>query len=195
MKSIGILYATREGQTKRIAEYIAAALRVRGVTSDIRDIGAGTQPQLADYSAVILAASVHAGKHEPEMLKFVKRHGADLDGLPAAFVSVTLSQAGAERVMATAEERAPFMADVQKMLNEFFNETGWHPNRVQPVAGALLYTKYNFFVRFIMKRIAKKAGAETDTSRDYEYTNWATLERFVDAFLRDIEGDEERKAS
>jgi menaquinone-dependent protoporphyrinogen oxidase len=31
-----------------------------------------------------------------------------------------------------------------------------------------------------MKRIARKAGAPTDTSRDYEFTNWQALDRFVE---------------
>ena len=30
-----------------------------------------------------------------------------------------------------------------------------------------------------MKRIACKAGGDTDTSRDYDYTNWAALDRLV----------------
>src|SRR5215467_13612460 len=68
----------------------------------------------------------------------------------------------------------------------FFDQTSWHPNRVKPVAGALLYTKYNFIVRFIMKRIAKKAGAATDTSRDYEYTDWLSLNRFIDEFADEL---------
>ena len=37
-----------------------------------------------------------------------------------------------------------------------------------------------------MRRIAKKAGAETDTSRDYEYTDWVALDRFVEEFGEEI---------
>jgi menaquinone-dependent protoporphyrinogen oxidase len=48
------------------------------------------------------------------------------------------------------------------------------------VAGAILYTKYNFLLRFVMKQIAKKAGASTETSQDYEYTDWVALDRFVE---------------
>jgi menaquinone-dependent protoporphyrinogen oxidase len=50
---------------------------------------------------------------------------------------------------------------------------------VLPVAGALAYSKYSFFVKLVMKTIAWKAGGPTDTSRDYEFTDWATLDRFV----------------
>jgi len=31
-----------------------------------------------------------------------------------------------------------------------------------------------------MKIIARKAGGHTDVSRNYEYTDWAALERFVE---------------
>jgi menaquinone-dependent protoporphyrinogen oxidase len=185
MKSIGVFYATREGQTRRIAEHVGANLKSRGFEVDIsnvRDLPANPAVDLGRYAAVILAASVHAGAHESEMVKFVKRSLAQLEHLPAALLSVTLTEAGVERVNATPEEHARFAADVDMMLNHFYEQTGWHPRKVKPVAGALLYTKYNFMIRFVMKRIAKSAGADTDTSRDYEYTDWAALDRFVNEF-------------
>ncbi len=30
-----------------------------------------------------------------------------------------------------------------------------------------------------MKRIARKVGFDGDTSRDYEFTNWPVVDRFV----------------
>jgi menaquinone-dependent protoporphyrinogen oxidase len=65
------------------------------------------------------------------------------------------------------------------MIDVFVKETGWRPERTLPVAGALTYSRYNIFVRFVMKRIARAAGAPTDTSRDYEFTNWPALDRFA----------------
>lgn len=35
-----------------------------------------------------------------------------------------------------------------------------------------------------MKRIAAKAGGETDTSHDYDYTDWADLRAFTHDFRR-----------
>ena len=66
------------------------------------------------------------------------------------------------------------------MIDTFLAETGWHPSKVRAVAGALSYTKYNFLVRFVMKRIAKAQGASTDTSRDHELTDWEALDHIVD---------------
>jgi menaquinone-dependent protoporphyrinogen oxidase len=138
MKQVAVLYATREGHTGRIADYIAADLRRLGcepVICNLRDEGAGSILEKAD--AAIVAGSVHAGRHEAELVDFVKTHRAELESKPAAFLSVTLSETGAEDAARAPEERARFAADVQTVIDGFFAETGWHPQRVKPVAGAL----------------------------------------------------------
>src|SRR5512141_1085198 len=105
MKTIGVLFATREGHTRRIAEHVAADLRVRGLHPEVENLRERAAAiNLRDYSGVILAASVHAGEHEAEMVKFVKAHRGALEAIPAAFLSVTLSEAGAERTDATPLE-------------------------------------------------------------------------------------------
>jgi menaquinone-dependent protoporphyrinogen oxidase len=184
-KPIAVFYSTREGQTQKIAAHVANNLRGRGLKVDVRNVSDVGFSDLNQYAGVVLAASVHAGQHASEMVSFVKDHIAELERLPAAFLSVTLSEAGAERPDATAQEHSRFATDVQKMLDVFFEKTGWRPKYVRPVAGALLYSKYSMLVRFVMKRIARSAGASTDTTRDYEYTDWAALDRFVDEFATD----------
>ena len=181
MKPVLVLYGTREGQTRRIAEHIAATVRSRGREADVVD--AANLPQgfsLDNYAAAIVAASVHTGKHEKEIVAFVKLHRSELERIPAVFLSVSLSEAGAEDPAASPEHRARAAADVQRMIDVFLKDTGWHPSKVRAVAGALSYTKYNFLVRFVMKQIAKSQGASTDTSRDHELTDWAALDHIVD---------------
>jgi menaquinone-dependent protoporphyrinogen oxidase len=174
-----ILYATREGQTRRIALRIAEGLKLRGVKVDAFNVRAAVPTDWSRYSAACVAASVHRGHHEPEIVEMVKAHRADLERLGASFVSVTLSEAGVEDPKRTDAVRQQAIADVQRMLDVFVEETGWRPARMFPVAGALAYSKYNILVRFIMKRIARKEGAPTDTSRDYEFTNWDAVDRFA----------------
>ena len=175
-----VIYATREGQTHRIAEHIASELRAAHVDVDVYDVGRlASSIDWSRYSTVCVAASVHGGHHEREMIAFVKRNRQDLARLGAVFVSVTLSEAGAEDPKAPKERREQSAADAQRMIDVFVKETGWRPARALPVAGALAYSRYNFIIKFVMKRIARKAGAPTDTSRDYEFTDWAALDRFV----------------
>src|ERR1041385_1950333 len=142
MKPVGILYATRQGQTKRIADYLESALAAQGLHVESRNLRYTPSTIWLDgYSAVILAASVRLGRHEPEMIRFVKDHLAELGRMPAAFLSVSLSQAGVELPGATFQQRSAAAASVQKVLQKFFAGTGWRPKRVKAVAGALLYTR------------------------------------------------------
>ncbi len=180
MKSVAVIYATREGQTRKIAERIQADLEVRGVGVDLQNVSDVAAFDKNRYGAVVLAASVHAGHHEKEMVNFVKAHRDELSELPTAFLSVSLSHAGYQRCACDVARREEFGKNVADVIDAFFRETGWHPALARPVAGALVYQQYNPFIRFVMRRIAAKAGADTDTSKNYEYTDWVDLDRFVD---------------
>ena len=108
---------------------------------------------------------------------FARQHRDALRDLPTAFFSVSLTAAfpGAAHL----EEAASYVVT-------FIRETGWRPGRVHHVAGALLYTRYDFMKRTLARLIAREAGAVTDTSRDVEYTDWTQLEHDVIAFLASL---------
>lgn len=187
MKPVVVLYATREGQARRVAERLAEAVRKHKLGTDLMDLAQLPSGfTLAGYSAAIVSASIHVGKHEREVVAFARHHAASLNRIPTAFVSVSLSEAGAEDMDAPEERRAQAAADVRRMIDGFLKETGWRPTLIQAVAGALRYSQYNFLVRFVMKRISRKAGGDTDTSRDYEYTDWTAVDRIADELVRAI---------
>ena len=175
MSRILILYGTTDGHTHSIADAIGRALQVGGVQVDV--VKAGTfEPVMELYDAVIVAASVHAGKYQKPVVDWASAHAAELNARPTAFVSVSLG------ILQKSDPRV--MADIEANVRQFLTTTGWQPSAIQQVAGALLYTRYNFLKRWIMKRIVAKAGGDTDTSRDYEYTNWEELRAFADEFRR-----------
>ncbi|HEY1438459.1 MAG TPA: flavodoxin domain-containing protein [Casimicrobiaceae bacterium] len=189
MKALAVLYATREGQTRRIAEHVAARLRMREFVVDVLHVGRGLSPDfdLARHAGAVVAVSVHFGKHEKAMVEFVKTHRTELERIPSAFLSVSLSEAGAEDANATAERRKRASANVNVVIGKFLRETAWSPTHVHPVAGALLYRQYGAIVRLVMRFIAKLTRATTDTSRDHEYTDWQALDRFADELASDVE--------
>ena len=174
-----VFYATRQGQTHRLADHVAAELDRLGIHTDVRNVREQPMVDWSRYDVAFVAASVHLGRHEPEMLAFVRQHRQELERLDAAFFSVSLSEAGAEDRTMPFEQRMKSAADVAQMIDRFVEDTGWKPQHTLPVAGALAYSRYNFIVRFLMKRIARKAGAPTDTSRDYEFTDWWSVDRFA----------------
>jgi menaquinone-dependent protoporphyrinogen oxidase len=175
-----VFYATREGHTRQIAEHIARDLCAHGIEVGLFDLRTDHRAIRWDhYDRVFLAASVHAERHEPEMVGFVKAHRHDLERLCAAFLSVNLFEAVAEDPDASPEHRAQAAADAQQMCDRFVRETGWRPSHILLVAGALAYRRYNLFVRFVMRRIARKAGIPADAKRDYDFTDWAAVDQFV----------------
>jgi menaquinone-dependent protoporphyrinogen oxidase len=184
MKPILVIYATREGHTRHIAEHLGAALSAHQRSFDLVDAAdiADSQEEfsITRYCAAIVSASLHFGRHEPEIVDFVKSHLGELQQIPTVFLSVSLSEQTVEDPESPPEERAEARATVKRTLENFLAQTGWRPMHVAAVAGALMYSKYNFVVRFIMKRLAKKTGAPVDTTQDYEFTDWAKLDHLIE---------------
>lgn len=172
MTRILVLYGTTHGHTEEIATAVTNTLTAGGC--DVDTVQAGTiDPCAEDYDGVVVAASVHGGRYQPPVEQWLRAHADELRAKPTAFLSVCLG---------VLQNDPKVRADLDAVVHRFIDPVGWQPTIVKPVAGALLYTKYNFLMRWIMKRIAAKAGGDADTSRDYDYTDWADLEAFATAF-------------
>ena len=77
-------------------------------------------------------------------------------------------------------------AKARQFADQLLDMTGWHPALTETIGGAMAYTKYNPFLRWVVKRASKAAGGPTDTSRDHEMTDWSQVERFVQAFVQTV---------
>jgi menaquinone-dependent protoporphyrinogen oxidase len=170
-------YGTRQGHTKIITDRIAAALRAAGHDVDLCNLRDTVTPPIADaYDAVLVGASVHAGGYEREVRQWVKDNVDALRTRTNAFYSVSLSAAGHD---------AESEADTKAVIEKFVRETGWMPARVEPIAGALAYSKYNWFIRHVMRRIVRKkeGGRFQDMSRDYDLTDYQQVDAFAGAMI------------
>jgi len=173
-----VLYASVDGQTGRVARRIGAVLARAGHSVTQMQIAA---PQLAraieEHDAVIVGGGIRYGRHSRRLEAAIREHLGAIAARPNAFFSVSLSAGGpgARPDVATGH------------VHEFLERTGWQPRRVAIFAGALLYTRYNPFIRFMMRLIVGKAGGDTDSSRDYEYTDWQAVERFAAEFAAQLE--------
>jgi menaquinone-dependent protoporphyrinogen oxidase len=176
---IPVFYATTEGQTRRIAERLVALFRDRGFTSRAIDV-ASPDANYVDWRrarAALVGASLHAHRHQRSARTFVDEHAPELNVRPSVFFSVSLAAASD-----SAEERKA----ATRIACEFAEAAEWHPDEIVCLAGRLAYTRYGSLTRFIMKRIARRHGNQTDTSRDYEFTNWDAVARMADGVMRRI---------
>jgi len=172
MSRILVVYGSTHGQTEKVARFLAGELH--GEAAE-----ASADPDPTPYDGVIVAAPVYVGDFPKSVRKWVAAHAKALEAKPTAFLAVCLGVLQAEPQV---------RRELEGIVQKFLARTGWRPSETKLVAGAVLYTRYNWFVRWMMKRIAAKAGGSTDTSRDHEYTDWADLAAFARSFARRVGG-------
>lgn len=175
MSKFLIVYGTKEGQTGKIAERLGEIIRQQGHEVDVTNARqCPADLSLDAYKGIIVGSSVHAGRYSPTVSKFVRRYKTHLENRPSAFFSVSLSDVGDNEA-----QRAYLSTRIEK----FFDKTGWHPNLIGRFAGCLAYTRYGCCTRILMKFMAKSMGHPTNTSCDYEYTDWDKVAKFGEEFL------------
>ncbi len=175
-----IVYATTEGQTRKIAQFAADRIKVHNHAADLIDAteADAATVKLRGYDGVIIAGSLHIGKFQASIADFVKARHQTLNGMRSMFLAVSLAAASkdADDVKGLADCERRFLADA-----------GWTPGEIHNAAGAFRYTQYDFFKRWGMKLIAYQKGVSTDTSRDLELTDWVALTNAVDGFVATVE--------
>ena len=173
--NILVVYGTTEGQTRKIASFMADHIRELGHEVTLIDSTDDPKDLRVDaFDAVIAAGSVHNGHHQASLFQFVHDRRSALQAKPSAFVSVSLSMASDDK-----EDRLA----ATECATRFLDVAGWTPTITHLVAGAIRYTQYDFFKSWILKMIASTKGASTDTSKDHEFTDWMDLKAFVDGFV------------
>jgi menaquinone-dependent protoporphyrinogen oxidase len=177
MLPILIAYGTTEGHSRKVAEFIAERLRIRGQSVDLVDVAspAAQQVQLI-YRGAILGGSLHHYKHQSALASFLKTNQTWLNAMPLGFFSVSLSAA-----LPSEEDRA----EARQAAESFVAENGLQPVTLACVAGALNYDDLDYFRRLMARQIVKKIGPGNDLSSEHEYTDWVQVEVFVDNYLRD----------
>jgi len=170
-----LVYGTTDGHTQKIAGFVADRLGRQGhqlVVANAGDVPPFPDPRAFD--TILVAASVHLGRYQAAVVRFVREHRAAISARANAFISVSLSAAGHD---------PDDVAGLQRCVADFMRSTGWAPRRIHHVAGAFRYTAYHFLTRYVMKYKAYRRGAPTDTRYDYELTDWDDLARFIDRFV------------
>jgi len=172
MSAILIVHSSFDGQTERIAARIGGVLERSGHHVKVCPVDA--HPVVADFDAVIVGGAVRIGTYARALRTWARETAPALSTRPNAFFSVCLSVAGPR----------PNLEEAQRCVDKFKAGTGWDPHDTRIFAGALPYRRYNMALRLMLRFIVGRAGGDTDTSRDYEYTDWDAVEGFARMFAR-----------
>ncbi|MCL9777039.1 menaquinone-dependent protoporphyrinogen IX dehydrogenase [Vibrio methylphosphonaticus] len=172
MAKVLYLYSTREGQTQKIIERIAA--QCSDSEADLVDLNTVGDIDLSNYERVLIGASIRYGHLNKKLYQFIDRHRKQLDQSRVAFFCVNLT--------ARKEDQGKDTPEGSAYIKTFLKKSPWQPSLIGVFAGALYYPRYNVFDRFMIKFIMKMTGGETDTTKEVEYTNWDKVTLFAEKF-------------
>lgn len=163
-----IVYATTDGQTRKISERIQQTLRHRGLETTLVDVDKAAELDPARFDGVIAGASVRYGKHDPKMARFLDGNRDAIARIPNAFFSVNL--------IARKPEKRDL--DGNKYLRKFLERLSFSPSHVEIIAGKLDYPSYRFIDRIMIRMIMKITDGPTDGTEVIEYTDWDQVDSF-----------------
>lgn len=172
-----IIYGTGEGQTRKISRFIEGILEEEGHQATIAD-ATEEPPSAEEYEAILIGSSIHMHRYHDAVKDYIMQNLKELNNKPSVFFSVC---------MAVASDIEEEHEEARKIAADFLEYTGWKTQNIWHIAGALKYTRYDYFKRLIMRMIAQKQGGSTDTSRDHEYTDWEELRKNVLTFLKQLQ--------
>jgi menaquinone-dependent protoporphyrinogen oxidase len=166
-----LYYATRDGQSRRIAEHIFGRLAQSETLSPPKDL-AVTPPAVADLataSVIVLVAAVRYGRHLPEADRFLAAYRSLASPPPLALASVNL----------TARKPAKTTATGNAYLRKVIARHRLAPALAVAFAGRLDYRSYGWLDRQIIRFIMLLTRGPTDPDTNVEYTSWPAVDEFA----------------
>lgn len=156
-----IIFASVEGHTRKIAQFVEKSVRQTG--HPVRLIDTGGDDIHVDFDGikrVILAAPVHRLRHPSSFEKFVKSHHRELSDRPTLLLSVSLCAGFLEGI-----------SEARSYVDDLTVRTGFAPTRDLLVGGALQFEKYREDEAWIVRFIARGLNPDGDAGEDRELTN------------------------
>lgn len=168
-----VLFETGEGQTRKIADFIADLIQKKGHSAEMVDtsdrIGSLS---LGEADKIVLAAPVHERRHPKAFEIALSSAKEELVKRPTLMISVSLKAAFPQGI-----------DEAQEYLTEMKMRTGLEPTREVLVAGAIRTGSYDYYQRQIVGHVILEGQDVELTNGVKEFTDWAALAESVSSFL------------
>ena len=164
MRSVLVLYMSRQGHTARIARTICASIGDAGGRADMMDVKEAIHEGVDwdRYDTVAVGAPVLYGSYDAGFLAFVAAHAEQLDRKPNSFFNVS--------VVARVPEKSTVAGN--RYMQKFLEISRWKPRDLKVIAGKVDYPSWPWHERLMIKMIMKMTDGPTDTSAVIDYTDW-----------------------
>ena len=184
MTDVALFYASHDGQTRRIADYLAVRMEVEGADVFSLDLGkAGfDRYNVPDPEVVVLIAPVRYGSHLKPVDRFVRENRAFLMQKRLILVSVNLT---ARKPGKDSPENNPY-------LLKWVKGHRLNPERVAVFAGRLDYGLYSWWEKQVIRLIMKMTGGPTNLNVCVDYTQWEKVKELASLIVGVRERDRGR---
>ena len=182
-----LVYATKHGSTREIADAVAEELHAAFADVDVRD--ARSAPPPAGYDAVVVGGPMIMGWHK-DAERYLKKHKTQLDGVPfALFVTAaSLTEDGVSAVEGMPVAKDPWLVKKPRNADKLSRKERYalprhyvgdilkacapaRPRTVAVFAGSLDLTTMNVFEKLFVLVVI---GATPGDGRHYEFVReWA----------------------
>ncbi|NRA59594.1 MAG: menaquinone-dependent protoporphyrinogen IX dehydrogenase [Psychrobium sp.] len=164
-----LIYSSNDGQTKKICQAIASDIEQAGQTVQCIALQQANDIDWQEFDKVIIGASIRYGHFNKALATFIARFQEQLEQRVHGFFCVNL----------TARKPDKNTPSTNAYMRKFLEQSPWRPQLQAVFAGALLYSKYGFVDKFMIRLIMKITGGNTDTAQDIEYTDWKKVSEFA----------------
>ena len=176
-----LIYGSTDGQTEKIAGYIWQQIEKPGVEVAVYGANA-TPPKPEGFDGVIIGSSIRNRQFQAPVENYILSNMPALNATPSILFTVS-SAAINIRAKGTNSWQ---LKGLNVLTGQLLKRTGWKPVLIEHIAGAVKYTRYSWAVKFGFWVMGKITGFDTDTSRDYEYTDWDAVSQFAQAVVLKI---------
>ncbi len=146
-KKVLVLYASKYGSTKEMAERIGQTFIESGMTTTIKNIKEAESPE--EYDVIIIGSAVYVGKWRGEASKYLKKYQEILARKKVWFFSSGPTGVGDPQELTEGWKFPAGLADVTKRIN---------PVDIALFHGAVDIKKLGFLMKWMVKKVKAPIG-------------------------------------
>ena len=168
MAKILITYSTTDGHTRTICERLRQVIEDQQHSVVVSWMTDDPDIDLESFDKVVIGASIRYGKHQPQVVDFIRKNQSALENRPSAFFSVN--------VVARKPEKS--QPETNPYLQKFLTKISWEPQNLAVFAGRIDYPSYGFVDRQMIRFIMWITRGPTDPTSTIEFTDWDKVDEF-----------------
>ncbi len=173
MSEVLIIYATTDGQTKKICSRIKQIIESIGNNVTLTSIKDNNE-DLTQFDKIIIGASIRYGKHSKDVYSFFNQNQSLLENKVNAFFSVNV----------VARKSDKNTVDTNPYMQKFLTQINFKPQLLEVFAGKIDYPKYKFIDKNMIRMIMWMTKGPTDLQSTTEFTDWDKVLEFSQKIIK-----------